>query len=89
MDRYSVAVVKNDATATIGTTVVDHLSKKISKILSIFLRRGVTITCEVTWPRRYSRDLEQGGMEIPCRVMIKSSDKKEVEKCKELLQHRH
>ena len=74
VDRYAVAVVKG--------TVVGHLPKKISKISSLFLRRGGYIKCEVTGKRRYSSDLSQGGLEIPCRLIFKSKDKKEIDKIK-------
>ena len=40
--------------------VVGHVPKRILSICSLFLRRGGTITCEVTGPRRFSADLLQG-----------------------------
>ena len=46
--------------------VVDHVPKRISLICSSFLRRGGSITCKVMGPRRFSADLLQGGLEIPC-----------------------
>ena len=55
IDRYAVAVIKDG-------TIIGHLPKKLSKICSIFLRRGGSITCEVTGSRRYSADLPQGGL---------------------------
>ena len=61
-DRYSVAVLKN-------STPVGHLPKKLSCVFSLFIRRGGTIQCQVTGPRKYSSDLQQGGLEIP-RVLI-------------------
>ena len=65
MDHYAVAVVKDGQ-------IVGHLPKKISRICSLFLRRGGggTITIKVTGHRRYSSDLEQGGMEIPCLLLL-------------------
>ena len=39
-DRYAVAVLKDDIT-------VGHLPKKFSKIFSLFLRRGGSITCQM------------------------------------------
>lgn len=59
IDRYAVTV-KN------GDTVVGHLPKKISRLCSLFLRRGGSIMSTVTGRRRYSSDLSQGGLEIPC-----------------------
>ena len=75
-DPYAVRVIKS------GTGVVDHLPKKISTACSLFIRRGGSITCIVTGSRRYSRDLPQGGMEIPCLLEFTGSvdDTKRVEK---------
>ena len=79
-DKYAVSVVKDNG------DIVGYLPRKIFKVLSLFLRRGGTIACEVTGHRRYSVNLKQGGMEIPCHVMLKSIKEKEVKKCQELLQ---
>ena len=43
------------------------MPRNISTLCSLFLRRGGAIFCVVTGRRRYSRDLRQGGMEIPCK----------------------
>ena len=74
-DRYSVAVIKDDA-------IVGHLPKKYSKIFSLFIRRGGSITCKVIERRHYSRDLPQEGLEIPCKLILlgKSDDIKNVNK---------
>ena len=60
-DRNAIAVKKaND---------VGHLPKKISLICRLFLEReDSSIQCEVASTRRYSRDLPQGRLEIPCRL---------------------
>ena len=59
-DPFAIKVTKD-----VG--VVDHLPKKISSTCSLLIRNGGIIYCEVTEPcRRYSRDLVQGGLEIPC-----------------------
>ncbi len=59
-DMNAVAVIKS-------SYVVSHLPRKISLICSLFLRRsGCSINCEVISEKRYSRDLPQGGLEIPC-----------------------
>ena len=58
-DRYAVAVLKND-------NIIGHLPKKLSKLCSLFLKRGGEISCKVTGSKRYSRDLPQGGIEVPC-----------------------
>ena len=78
-DRYAVAVKKNE-------TIVGHLPRKISKLCSLFLRRGASITCIVTGRRRYSVDLPQGGLEIPCRLILKANSR-EIDKLKRLIHH--
>ena len=60
-DRYAVAVLKQDE-------IVGHLLRTISTISSLFIRHGGSIQCEVTDHRRYSRDLPQGEMEVPCKL---------------------
>lgn len=73
-DRYAVALKKDGV-------VIGHLPQKISRICSLFIRRGGTIECTVTGTRRYSSDLPQGGLEIPCRLLF-SGEKKEINKVK-------
>ena len=58
-----------------SATLVGHLPKKISLICSIFLRSGGTITCEVSGGRRYSSDLVQGGLEMPCWLIFRGEEK--------------
>lgn len=59
-DRYAVAVYKSEE-------VVGHVPRKISSLCAAFLRRSGVITCTVQGNRRYSSDLVQGGMEVPCK----------------------
>ena len=42
---------------------------------AIFLRNSGIITCAVTGNRRYSHDLPQGEMEIPCTLNFFGEDK--------------
>ena len=56
-DIYVVAVLKSGV-------IVGHVPKKISFTCSFFLRRGGAIHCTVTGAKRYSADLEQGGLEF-------------------------
>ena len=58
-DSFADAVKKNSDT-------VGHVPRRISSVCSMFLRRGGSIHCRVTAYRRYSADLTQGGLEIPC-----------------------
>ena len=59
-DPYAVCVV-----------IVGHVSRKISAACSLFLRGNGTITCIVTAARRFSVDLPQGGLEVPCKLVFK------------------
>ena len=61
-DRYAVAVKREG-------TIVGHLSRKVTRVCSLFLRRGGSITCIVTRHRRYSADLPQGRLEVPCPML--------------------
>ena len=60
-DPSAVAVKKPDTGETVG-----HVPKKISRLCSSFLQQGYALTATVTGRRRYSSDLVQGGLEIPC-----------------------
>ena len=67
-DRYAVAVIK-------AGRIVGHLPRKMSRMCSLFLRRGGTIVCTVLGGKRYSFDLLQGGLEIPCSLLFKGQQK--------------
>ena len=71
-DRYAVAVYKS-------AEVVGHVPRTSSHTCSSFLRRGGIMKCIVIGSRRYSRDTDKGGMEIPCKYIFKGLPK-EVEK---------
>ena len=60
-DPHAVAVVKDG-------NVVGHVPRKLSAICAMFLHRGGSITCQVNGRRQYSRDLPQGGLEVPCML---------------------
>lgn len=66
-DVYAVAVLS-------GGTVVGHVPRNISAVCYLFIRRIGTIVCQVTGNRRYSSDLVQGGLEIPCRYTFSCED---------------
>ena len=65
-DRFSVAVMKDE-------TIVGHIPRKISNVCSIFKRKGGSILCLTTGSRRFSSDLPQGGLEIPCILIFKGN----------------
>ena len=70
VDAFAVAVMKDG-------TVVGHVPKKIS-VCSLYLRRGGSIICRVTGSRRYSEDLIQSGLEIPCYAYDKGQEARRV-----------
>ncbi len=80
-DRYAVAVKREGET-------VGHLPKKYSRIFSLFLRRGGLISCTVTGTRRYSADLSQGGLEIPCLLILQGT-KELIQKVNRLITRNH
>ena len=58
-----------------GETIVGHIPRKISNVCSIFIRKGWSILCLTTGLRRFSSDLPQGGLEIPCILIFKGNAK--------------
>ena len=75
-DSFAVAVTKD-------RMVIGHLPRRFSAIFWSFLRSG-SITCIITGTRQYSRDLVQGGLEVPC-TLIFNGDPSKIEKVKGLL----
>ena len=71
-DPFAVCVQKDG-------DIVGHVPRKISAICSLFMRQNGTIHCKVTGSRRYSSDITQGGLEIPCQLIFEG-DKKSVGK---------
>ena len=76
-DRYAVAVKRSGV-------VIGHLPRKLSRVCSLFLRRGGVISCTVTGRPSYSGDLSQGGLKVPCFLLFKYKPK-ELQKLKKLL----
>ena len=62
-DIFAVAVQK-DAEA------VGHVPRHISCICNLFICRGGLLSCSVTGATRYSSDLPQGRLEVPCYYMF-------------------
>ena len=79
-DRYAVAVSRQEE----RLTVVGHLPSKISKLCSLFIRRGGSIECAVSGVRHHTTDLPQGGLEVPCQIKFKAI-KKELDKLKKCI----
>ena len=66
-DPLAVAVKKT----IIGERkIVGHISRRILPLCSVFVRRGGNIKCAVSGPRRYSSDLSQGVLELPCKYLL-------------------
>ena len=79
-DTFAVSVKKDGI-------IVGHCPRKISSICSIFIRRGGSITCQVNGNRRYSQDLPQGGLEVPCILTFRTSEKAELDKTERLIRN--
>ena len=65
-DPFAVAVKKD-------SIVVGHVPRKIPAICSLFLRRRGIISCQIVGVRRYSSDLPQGGLEVPCKLIFEGN----------------
>ena len=77
-DLYAVAVKKLDS-------IVRHVPRTILTLCHLFLSRGRSITCgTVTGIRKYSDDLLQGSLEVPCQLIFRG-DEPAVEKVKKRL----
>jgi len=50
--------------------IVGHVPRYLSRGFSLFLEMGGSISATVVSTRRYSRDLPQGGLEIPCQYLL-------------------
>jgi hypothetical protein len=70
-DPFALKVLKTDE-------IVGHMPKRVCSECSIFLRKRGTITYTVSGERRYSRDLTQGGLEIPCLLILEINDESAV-----------
>ena len=81
-DPLAVAVMK-----LIGgeNTIIGHIPRIISALCSLFIRRGGILKCSVDGSRRYSADLPQGGMEIPCKLIFSTKSTVDCEKLKKLV----
>ena len=79
LESYAIAVEKDG-------TITGHLPWKVSRVSNLFLKRGDRINCTVTGGCRYSADLPQGGLEIPCTVLFVGK-RKEIDKLKLVLRY--
>ena len=77
IDRHVVDVAKDNV-------IVGHLPRAQSKIYSLFLFTNGTIDGIVMGATRYSVDLPQGELKVPCKLVFNSKHK-EMKKLKCLL----
>jgi hypothetical protein len=82
-DPYAIAVQKLSLELTSAITV-GHVPRNFSAVCHCFMGNGGTITCQVTGVRRYSADLIQGGLEVPCTYTFAGTSKY-VDKVRRLL----
>ena len=76
-DPFAVAIKRSGV-------IVGHIPRKISSVCSLFLRRNGVMKIQTTGGRRYSADLPQGGLEIPCKITFEGVGKN-VQKVKKLI----
>lgn len=76
-DPYAVAI-------KCERKIVGHVPRLLSSACSLFLLNGGSISCTITGSRRYSRDLVQGGMEVPCKFKF-TGGKNNINKVKKLI----
>ena len=65
-DLHAVAILR-------GGDVVGHVPRMISTPCNVFIRKGGVITCIISGHRQYSVDLEQGGLDVPCKLQFQGS----------------
>ena len=76
-DPFAVSVVDDGE-------IVGHVPRRISAACALFLQHSGSIRCEVTGDRRYSSDLPQGGLEVPCELIFEG-EKSYIQKIEKLL----
>lgn len=74
--------MEKDSGITVG-----HLPQEIFQVCSMFIQRGGEIIATVTGRRRYSHDLLQGDLEIPCDLTF-SGEAQEILKLKRVWHHK-
>ena len=75
-DKYAIALISSES-VTVG-----YLPKCMSKLAHFFVKYARKIRCEIIGSKRYSSDLEQGGLEIPAKVIFQSSNGRVIEEMK-------
>ena len=67
------------------SVTASHLPKFMSKLARFFVKHAGKIRCEITGSKRYSSDLEQGGLEIPAKIIFQNSNERIIEEMKKKL----
>ena len=66
-DKYAIALTQKDV-------IVGHIPKFLSKKTYFYLKHGADLLVEIIGKRQYSRDLPQGGMELPALYVFKTTN---------------
>ena len=66
-DLHAVAVLR-------GSDVVGHVPRTISTPCNVFIRKGGVISCIISGHRQYSVDLEQGDLDVPCKLQFEGNE---------------
>ena len=72
-DKFAIALVSNDS------LTVSHIPKFMSKLTYFSLKHGENIKSEIIGGKKYWKNLEQGGFEIPARLTITNTNKKMID----------
>ena len=75
-DKYAIALANSDS-VTVG-----DLSKFVSKLAHFFVKHDGEIRCKITGSKRYSSDLELGGLEISAKIIFHNSNERIIEEIK-------
>ena len=65
--KYAIALKQKDV-------IVGHIPKSLSKITYFYLKHDGDLLVEIIGKRQYSRDLPQGGMELPALYVFKTTN---------------
>ena len=71
-DLHAVAILR-------GGDVVGHVPHTILTPCNVFIRKGGVITC-IICHRQYSLDLEQGGLDMPCKLQFQADNQTTIDK---------
>ena len=67
------------------SVIVGHFPKLMSKLTHFFVKHNGEIRCEITGSKRHSSDQEQGGLQIPAKIIFQNSNERITEEMKKKL----